>query len=222
MNRSNLKRVPLKVECFAPRAAGASVKIAGSRTSFWRAFCLTVFLIIVELPFGSPAQQQDVIDREPEIKAAYLYNFGRYVEWPAAARSVGDSGSPDFVIGVVGDSPVVTPLRTIAASKKVGGRAIVVRQFRAEKDFRPCQELFVPAGQDPELVAAILKKARETATLVVGEEEGFALKQGQIGFYSDQNNMKFEINAGAAEKAGLKISSKLLSLGRLVGEKQGN
>jgi YfiR/HmsC-like len=163
-----------------------------------------------------------VIDREPEIKAAYLYNFGRYVEWPATARSNGESRSPDFAIGVVGDSPVVAPLRTIAASKKVGGRAIIIRQFLSEKDFRPCQMLFVPAGQNPELVAAILTKARETATLVVGDEEGFAQKQGQIGFYSDQNNMKFEINVGAAEKAGLKISSKLLSLGRIVGEKQGN
>ncbi len=143
----------------------------------------------------SSAQQQDVIDREPEIKAAYLYNFGRYVEWPPSARSVGESGSPDFVIGVVGDSPVIAPLRTIAATKKVGGRAILIRQFKAATDFQACQVLFVPAGQDPELVAAILKKARETPTLVVGEVEGFALKQGQIGFYTDQNNMKFEINA---------------------------
>jgi hypothetical protein len=214
--------MPLKAERFAPGAAGASVKIAGSRPWFRRALSLAVLVVILGRPLGAPAQQQDVIDREPEIKAAYLYNFGRYVEWPAAAGSVGESGPRDFVIGVVGDSPVIAPLRTIAASKKVAGRAIVVRQFSTEKDFRPCQVLFVPAGQNPELVAAILKKARETATLVVGDEEGFALKQGQIGFYSDQNNMKFEINAGSAEKAGLKISSKLLSLGRLVGEKQGN
>jgi len=170
----------------------------------------------------SSAQQQDVIDREPEIKAAYLYNFGRYVEWPPSARPVGDSGSPNFVIGVVGDSPVVAPLRTIAATKKVEGRAILIRQFKAATDFQACQVLFVPAGQDPELVAAILKKARATPTLIVGEEEGFALKHGQIGFYTDQNNMKFEINVGSADKVGLKISSKLLSLGRIVGEKQGN
>jgi hypothetical protein len=221
VNRSTLKRVPLKAECFA-RGAPAPAVIARGGTSFWRAFCLTVLLISVGRPLKSLAQQQDVIDREPEIKAAYLYNFGRYVEWPVSATSVGASGSPDFVIGVVGDSPVVAPLRTIAASKKVGGRAILVRQFKAATDFQACQVLFVPAGQDPELVAAILKRARATPTLVVGEEEGFALKHGQIGFYTDQNNMKFEINVGSADKVGLKISSKLLSLGRIVGEKQGN
>ena len=187
-----------------------------------RTALLLALLLFVRPTRRSEAQQPEVIDREPEIKAAYLYNFGRYVEWPATAKSNGENGSPDFAIGVIGDSPVVAPLRTIAASKKVGGRAIVIRQFLSDKDFRPCQMLFVPAGQNPELVAAILKKARETATLVVGDEEGFAQKQGQIGFYSDQNNMKFEINVGGAEKAGLKISSKLLSLGRIVGEKQGN
>jgi len=212
----------LKAECAAPRAAGASVDMARGRTSFWRALCLTVLLVVMGHSLESPAQQQDVIDREPEIKAAYLYNFGRYVEWPATAPPAGDSGPPDFVIGVVGDTSVIAPLRTIAATKKVGARAIVIRQFRAERDFRPCQELFVPAGQNPELVAEILKKARGTATLIVGDEVGFALKQGQIGFYTDENNMKFEINAAAAAKAGLKISSKLLSLGRIVGEKQGN
>jgi hypothetical protein len=212
----------LKAECCPPGAAASAVVIASGGTSFWRAFCLIVLVTIMGCPLRSRAQQPEVIDREPEIKAAYLYNFGRYVEWPAAPSPVGDSGSPDFVIGVVGESPVVAPLRTIAATKKLGGRAIVIRQFLAEKDFRPCQMLFVPAGQNAELVATILKKVRETATLVVGDEEGFALKQGQIGFYSDQNNMKFEINASSADKAGLKISSKLLSLGRIVGEKQGN
>jgi hypothetical protein len=126
------------------------------------------------------------------------------------------------VIGVVGETAVLTPLRTIAATKKVGGRPIAVVEIKAEADYRPCQLLFVPAGQDPELVKAILRKAHPTATLVVGEDEGFALKHGHIGFYVEQNNMKFEINSAGAEKSGLKISSKLLSLGRIVGDRQGN
>jgi len=164
--------------------------------------------------------QEGVIDREPEIKAAYLYNFGRYVEWPAENVSAGGSGA--FLIGVVGDTAVLTPLRTIAATKKVAGRPITLVEMKAAADYRPCQLLFVPSGQDPEMVKSILKKARETATLVVGEEEGFAARQGHIGFYVEQNNMKFEINSSGAEKSGLKISSKLLSLGRIVGERQGN
>lgn len=159
------------------------------------------------------AQQPELIDREPDIKAAYLYNFGRYVEWPPAA------GHKDFIIGVVGETRVATPLTTIAGSKKISNRSITILRIKTEKDFRQCQMLFVPAGQDRKLVAAVIEKARETPTLIVGEERDFALEQGGIGFYVDQNNVKFEINSRSAEKAGLKISSKLLSLGKIVGEK---
>jgi hypothetical protein len=166
--------------------------------------------------------QQGVIDREPEIKAAYLYNFARYVVWPAENAATGGSGAGDFLIGVVGETSALTPLRTIAATKKVAERSIALVEIKAEADYRPCQLLFVPSGQDPELVKSILKKAHETATLVVGEDDAFAVKHGHIGFYVDQNNMKFEINSAAAEKSGLKISSKLLSLGRIVGDKQAN
>ena len=106
MKRSISKRVLLKAECFASGAPAPAVS-ARSGASFCRTLCLAVLLIIVGRPLVSSAQQQDVIDREPEIKAAYLYNFGRYVEWPPSTKSVGESGSADFVIGVVGDSPVV-------------------------------------------------------------------------------------------------------------------
>jgi hypothetical protein len=179
---------------------------------------LALVMLVASRPLASA--QEGVIDREPEIKAAYLYNFGRYVEWPAESAAAGTSGA--FVIGVVGDTPVLTPLRTIAATKKVGGRPITLIEMKGEADYRPCQLLFVPAGQDPEVVKAIVKKSREAPTLVVGEEEGFALKHGHIGFYTEQNNMKFEINGAGAERSGLKISSKLLTLGRIVGDRQGN
>jgi hypothetical protein len=191
----------------------AASKCSVSRRSLWLALLLAIVFVAAH-PLQSMAQQPEFIDREPEIKAAYLYNFGRYVEWPGDA-------SREFVIGVVGDSPVVAPVGTIAGSKKINGRTIVVRRFKTEKDFQQCQLLFVPAGQDAKLSTALLKKARETATLIVGEDADFALKHGHIGFYADQNSVKFEINSGSAEKAGLKISSKLLSLGRIVGQKQG-
>ncbi len=203
-------------------AANPASPRPGHRARQLRAVLGLAVAFIACLVMSSPAQQPDVIDREPEIKAAYLYNFGRYVEWPEPVARAADGGRPAFVIGIVGDSPVATPLRSIVATKKIGDRPIELRQFKSEKDYQPCHVLFVPAGQDLELTAAILKKARQTPTLIVGEEDGFSQKRGHISFYPEQNNLKFEINAAAAEQAGLKISSKLLSLGRLVGEKQGN
>lgn len=173
-------------------------------------------VVIVGLPLAASAQQPEFVDREPEIKAAYLYNFARYVEWPATAES------KEFVIGVIGETPVAGPLATIAATKKINNRTIAVRRFKSEKDFQKCHILFVPAGQDPAVVTALLNKTRGTATLVVGEGPAFARNQGHIGFYPEQNSVKFEINAGSAQKSALKISSKLLSLGKIVGEKSAN
>ncbi len=203
------------------RAASAPGGVVSSenarcRRQFTRiAVCLVFGLITVVTP-RLWSQDPAIIDREPEIKAAYLYNFGRYVDWPAGAV-----GPREFVIGVVGESPIIPPLATIAGTKKVNDRTITIRRFRAEKDFQQCQLLFIPAGQDPKLAAAILKAAANTPTLVVGEDPEFAVQHGHIGFYSAQNNVKFEINHKSAGKAGLKISAKLLNLGRIVGEKPG-
>lgn len=192
-----------------------SVDIAGRTNATRLVFCLA-FVLIAGSSVRLCGQAPAIVDREPEIKAAYLYNFGRYVEWPPKAIA-----PKEFIIGVVGDSPVVAPLGTIAASKKINGRSVTVRRFRTEKDFKDCNMLYVPAGQDPKVVAGILKAAGKSATLIVGEDANFALQQGHIGFYSSQNNWKFEINNKSAGNAGLKISSKLLSLGRIVGEKPG-
>lgn len=162
--------------------------------------------------------QQEYIDREPQIKAAYLYNFGKYVEWPAETKAIGSAQGPDFVIGILGDSRVKEALVTLAKSKKLNGRRIVYHRITGDKSYRPCDILFVPAGQDAATVAAVLKKSAGAPTLVVGEEESFARRGGMINFFVEGNNVKFEINPRAAERAGLKISSKLLSLGRIVSQ----
>ncbi len=201
---------------FAPCEFASSAAVTCRRKSRRFALCLAV-AVIAGNALCLVGQQPAIIDREPEIKAAYLYNFGRYVDWPAGAI-----GPREFVIGVVGESPTIAPLTTIAEKKKINDRTITVRRFRAEKDFQQCQLLFIPTGQDPKLVAAILKAAANTPTLVVGEESEFAIKHGHVGFYAAQNNVKFEINHQSAMKAGLRISAKLLSLGRIVGEKPGN
>lgn len=176
------------------------------------AVCLTVAWIGV-LSSAALAGQPDLIDQEPEIKADFLYKFGNYVEWPA------DDDAKEFVICVVGESPLVPYLTRAVGRKKIDKRAIAVQHLKSANDFRPCQILFVAAGQDPAQVDELLKKAAQTKTLVVGEDKDFALKQGHIGFYTEQNSVKFEINSGSTEKAGIKISSKLLMLGRIVGPK---
>ncbi|MHB1036927.1 MAG: YfiR family protein [Pirellulales bacterium] len=154
------------------------------------------------------------VDREYTIKAAYLYNFGRYVEWPEQAfRENADA----FVIGVLGTDPFGAVLDEIAASKKIAGRKIVTRRFNSMTQYVPCHILFVSASASPEEKAAAIRKSRESHVLLVGEAPGFALNGGIVNFFVEQNRVRFEINAEAAKREDLKVSSKLLSLAKLVG-----
>ena len=174
-------------------------------------------LVVVLAGFTRGVHAQDVAAiRAAQVKSAYLYNFGKYVQWPANVMSVAEEGDSPFVMGVVGHSPVLDPLRVIVRTKTLKNKQIAVRQFLDEEEYQTCHILFIPADQDEKLVAAILKRAQGSATLIVGESEGFAHRTGMINFYVGDNRLRFEINKGAAEKAGLKISALLLRLGKVV------
>jgi hypothetical protein len=168
----------------------------------------------------APAQVDDgylEVNREYAIKAAYLYNFGRYVEWPP--ESFGGNDSP-FVIGVLGKDPFGAILDEIAATKKVEGRRVIVRRFATMAEYKPCHILFVAASVAPDQKAAALKKAHGSVVLLVGEEAGFARQGGTVNFFIEQNKVRFEINLDAAKREQLRISSKLLSLARIVGARE--
>ena len=159
--------------------------------------------------------QGAVIDREYEIKAAYLYNFGKYVEWPDAPKPGAEANSP-FLIGIVGTNPFGNALADVAKAKQLGKRKIVLYEVRTIDDYRPCQMLFFPKTAPETLVSSVIAKANTAPTLLVGERSGFAAAGGSVNFYVEANNIKFEINPDAASKRGLRISSKLLQLGRIV------
>jgi hypothetical protein len=151
---------------------------------------------------------------EYNVKAAFLYSFGRYVEWPADAFS--DAGGA-FVIGVLGSDPFGGALERIAATKKIQERTIVVRRLKSLDDYKPpCHILFVPRTVPPEQQTAAIQKVQGTPVLVVGESAGFARAGATVNFYLDQETIRFEINVAAAKAQRLTINAKLLSLGTLV------
>lgn len=156
--------------------------------------------------------QEGYVNREQEIQAAYLYNFGKYVSWPN-----GDSAQ-QFVIGFIGESAIHEPLVKVARSKALNDKPIVVKQFRAASEYQSCQILYVPEGLDRELVARILERAQKEPTLIVGERRTSAADRTMIRFFPEGNTLRFEIDPRRAEQAGLKISSKLLTLGKIVGD----
>ena len=155
------------------------------------------------------------INREYAIKAAYLYQFARYVQWPPDA--FGNENSP-LIIGVLGSDPFGGILDEIARTKRIEGRPLVVRRFATMAYYTPCHILFVSSSVSPEEQAEAIKRARGSPVLLVGEEPGFAEQGGTINFFKDQNKIRFEINTETAKRDKLKISSKLLSLAKIVGK----
>jgi len=152
--------------------------------------------------------------REYAIKAAFLYNFARYVQWPQPAPS-GERGP--LTIGVLGPDPFGPILDEIAASKTIGARKLVVRRFATLDRYTPCDILFVSSPMARQ-VEAVLARTEGSHVLVVGDSAGLAEGGVAINFYIADNKVHFEINRRAARRARLKISSKLLRLARIVAE----
>ena len=149
---------------------------------------------------------------EFEVKAAFLYNFARFVEWPAETGH--DAGTP-FVIAILGRDPFGAVLDDTVAGKTVGGRPIEVRRIARADEARDAQIVFVSPSERPN-TAAILKALERPGILTVGDTDGFASQGGAINFTVQARRVRFEINPTAAEQARLKMSSQLLKLATLV------
>jgi hypothetical protein len=160
------------------------------------------------------AQSADgAINREYPLKALFLYNFGSYVEWPPDAYA---SENAPFVIGVLGSGPLEYSLKELAATKTIGKRKIVVEKFASVDKIQPCQILFVTRSVDARQQREALEKLKNHQVLVVGESAGFAGQGGTVNFFIESNKVRFEINPESAKQHQLKISSKLLSLAKIV------
>ena len=153
----------------------------------------------------SESAGQTAVSREYTIKAAYLYNFSRYVRWPDRSFREGDP----FVIGVLGTDPFGSNLERIAAAKNVDGRKISIRRFASLDKMTTCHVLFVAASLDPKKQREAIRTLGSSPVLLVGETPGFAKAGGAINFYVEANRTRFEINLDAARRARLEISSKL-------------
>jgi hypothetical protein len=160
------------------------------------------------------AQDGSVVNREYAIKAAYLYQFGHYIQWPT--DSFADEQSP-FVIGVLGDDPFGGALDEIARDKKINDRRIVIKRFSSPANYSPCHLLFVVSSADVTEKLGAIRKAQRFPVLLVGESPGFAEHGGTINLFIEQNKVRFEVNMEVAKQQQLKISSKLLSLAKIIG-----
>jgi hypothetical protein len=147
------------------------------------------------------------------VKAGFIYNFAKLVEWPTAA--LGHSGSP-IVIAVLGNDSFADVLDNVVAGKKIDDRAFVVKRVQW-KDFKGCgcHMLFV-AAQESAHTDEVIQTVKNTSVLTIAEAPNFAKRGGMINFTRQDSTVRFEANVDAAKQAGLTISSRLLSLARIV------
>lgn len=171
--------------------------------------------VVIALPLAMALAQGY---KEKEVKAAFLYHFSGYVEYPPDAFA---NPNAPFVIGVVDGDSITDALQQAVRGKNVKGKTILIRQVSIGQELRQCHILFVPETEARHL-SRILDILGDAPVLLVGESTDFAAKGGMIGFFVEQNRVRFEINIDAARRAHLTISSKLLSLARIVKEKRRN
>ncbi|HKR29509.1 MAG TPA: YfiR family protein [Terriglobales bacterium] len=146
------------------------------------------------------------------IKAGYIYNFAKLVEWPASAFAQPDS---PIVIGIVGTDPFGPIIDKVLEGKKVNGHSFVIKRLKPTADVKECHILFVGTSLGPH-VADTIRLTRGTPILTISEIPGFADRGGIINLTLEQNKVRFEVNVDAAKQADLNISSRLLVLAKVI------
>jgi hypothetical protein len=168
---------------------------------------------------GSPprAAAQSAESTEYAVKAAFLFNFTKFVEWPENAFS--DIHAP-IILGIVGDDPFDGDLVQIVNGQSVRGRMLVIHRYRFGDDLRHCQVLFVSASEQSH-VANILASVQGTSVLTVSDVDKFADDGGMMQFVVEESRVRFVVNLDAATQAKLQISAKLLALAHVMNHAEG-
>jgi len=183
--------------------------VRGVRVGRWRhAACgLAILGAVLFLLAPAPVRGEPL---EYQVKAVFLLNFTKFVEWPAGAFAGADS---PIEICVLGEDKFGASLDQAVAGEAVNGRRVTVRRIMEAPAARGCQVLFLGA---PEKERARILAGLETGILTVGEGESFTHEGGMIAFFIEKRHVRFAINQTAAEKAGLKLSARLLNVASSV------
>jgi hypothetical protein len=166
-------------------------------------------------PVTPLAAAEPVVTKEYQVKAAFLYHFTKFVEWPA--EKFATTNAP-IVIGVLGRSPFGLALEEVVKDRKVNGRAIQIKSVKAATEIQGLHVLFVGAAEDNRM-AEVAPALRVGSVLGVGESPTFLALGGMIRFALEGDKTRFDINMVAADLAQLKVSAPLQHLAREVKKK---
>jgi len=176
--------------------------------------CATfIFALILALPLAGDGQAADTQPTEYQLKAAYLYHFAQFVDWPPVAFA--QPNSP-LIIGVLGENPFGKDLPHTVEGKVLSNHPLVVQEYHSLAEMtNSCHILFISSSEKkrlPEIFAAL----KGTSVLTVSEVDHFTENGGMVNFVLESDRIRFQINETMVEKAGLKMSFKLLSLASKV------
>ncbi len=169
----------------------------------FRTACLGL-LFLLKFPLSSQAQETNYA-----VHANIIYHFTKYIDWPSYKKN------GDFVIGIVGDSPLYDELKSSTDGKTVSGRRIIIKQFSSSASAFNCHILFI-SNDESSRIKKIATSIGDAPVLLVSESSGMASKGACINFKISQEKLKLEINKNTIEKHGLSIATELLQLGTIV------
>lgn len=169
--------------------------------------CMTTACLLLVVSSVNGAAANGLTDAQ--VRAGFLYNFSMFVEWPAAVMPNGT-----LLVGVIGDDAFATTLQMIDG-RTANGRKIAVRALDESDDLRRTGILYIGVSDD-RLAAALLSRVADAPVLTVGATPRFAQMGGVVRFYTDESKLRFEINVARSQQLDLRISSKLLSLAKIV------
>jgi hypothetical protein len=169
---------------------------------------VSTFLVLLFILFAPKLNAQRAKASEYELKATYLYNFGRFVQWSeGAAAAKGDS----FPICIFGQDPFGTVLDTTLSGESINGKPVVAKRVSKPQDALDCRVLYISVSEESRLkeIIAGLDKA---GVLTVSDIPQFSQRGGMIQFVVVGNKVRFEVNLTSAQDAGLTLSSDLLKV----------
>ncbi|WP_158045352.1 YfiR family protein [Skermanella pratensis] len=173
-----------------------------------------VAILALLLSTGGLVPRVSAAPSEYEVKAAFLYNFAKFTDWPSAQKA----GLEPFTICILGEDPFGTALDMLQG-KPVDGRPVAIRRMMKPEDLKWCRIMFVgrPYADGMERLAGYLQGQ---PVLTVGDNPGFVRSGGMIGFVPDDGRIRFEIDPDRISPTGLTVSSQLLNLAVIVRSKE--
>ncbi len=181
-----------------------------SRRSRWLVLGLQLILVLALATTSEPVlDAQQVRPTEAQLKAVFLFNFGKYVTWPVLPLE-------NFSICVLGRDPFGASLDAIVSGETLAGKPATVRRIRGAQEASSCQIVFISSSEEAHLQSMIAALARSGNALTVSDLPHFVQQGGMIQFVEEGNRVRFVVNLAAARRAGLVLSSELLKIAKVV------